>query len=190
MAFDEQWLIRRILRVNHAGEHGAVAIYAAQIAVARLLYRDILPWLEDTRRHEVRHRQLFRDAMPARGARPCHWPALWSFGGATLGFFTALSGRTGIMICTAAVERTVHDHLTEQIDYLARCDPELREIIASVKVEEDQHLFFAEARHDPHTAAAKILSHVVVAATEILIWLATRGDSIRLRRVLSTWRTA
>jgi demethoxyubiquinone hydroxylase (CLK1/Coq7/Cat5 family) len=38
-------LIRRILRVNHAGEHGAVAIYSAQLAKVRRTHPDLVPWL-------------------------------------------------------------------------------------------------------------------------------------------------
>ena len=45
-------IIRRILRVNHAGEHGAVSIYSTQIAWARKHAPDILAWLEETIGHE------------------------------------------------------------------------------------------------------------------------------------------
>jgi ubiquinone biosynthesis monooxygenase Coq7 len=190
MALDDPCLIRRILRVNHAGEHAAISIYGAQIAVARVIAPDLLAWLEETRRHEIRHRRLFREAMPARDARPCHLPLLWAAGGAALGFATALLGRTGIMVCTAAVERTVHHHLNEQIAYLEQCDPELGRIIASVKVEEDQHLAHAEARHDPERALARAVGRFVVMTTDALIWLATRGDSIRLRCALAAEATA
>lgn len=185
MTLDESWLIRRILRVNHAGEHAAIAIYGAQIALARLTCGQLVPWLEETRRHEIKHRQLFRDAMPERSAKPCRLPALWSSGGAILGFGTALLGQTGIMICTAAVERTVHEHLNEQITYLETRDPPLAQIIAAVKIEEDQHLDYAAARHDADRAVAKLVDRFVAMTTEVLIWLATRGDSVRLRRALA-----
>ena len=43
--------VRRILRVNHAGEQGAISIYGAQIALARARYPDLLPWLQETLGH-------------------------------------------------------------------------------------------------------------------------------------------
>ncbi len=96
-------LIPRILRVNHAGEHGAVAIYSAQLAHARRAHPDLVAWLEETLSHEERHRARFREAMPSRAAKPCRPMFVWSFGGAALGALTAACGRTGIYVCTAAV---------------------------------------------------------------------------------------
>lgn len=77
-------LIPRILRVNHAGEHGAVAIYSAQLAHARRAHPDLAPWLSETLAHEQTHRTRFREAMPSRAAKPCRMMFVWSFGGAAL----------------------------------------------------------------------------------------------------------
>jgi len=174
-------LIPRILRVNHAGEHGAVAIYSAQLAHARRAHPDLIPWLEDTLAHEQTHRTRFREAMPARHAKPCRLMFVWSFGGAALGALTALGGRTGIYVCTAAVERTVHKHLVEQIAFLDRADPALAQIVRDILVEEDAHLAHAEAHHNTNGIVARALAAFVSAATETLIFVSTRGDSLRLR---------
>lgn len=177
--------IRRILRVNHAGEHGAVAIYSIQLARARRSYPDLVAWLEETLSHEQRHQQLFRDAMPARTAKPCRMMFVWSFGGAALGALTGAFGRTGVYVCTAAVERTVHRHLVEQIEFLDRADPLLAQIVRDVLVEEDRHLAHAEARHNAKGLFARALDAVVSVATEVLIFVSTRGDSLRLKRAMS-----
>src|SRR5262244_3125782 len=89
----EALTVARILRVNHAGENGAIRIYSAQIAVTRRRYPDIAPALADMLAHEKRHCALFFGAMPARHARPCRVMSLWSWGGSLLGFTTALMGR-------------------------------------------------------------------------------------------------
>jgi len=177
-------IIRRILRVNHAGEHGAISIYSAQIAWARKRAPDILDWLEETIGHEQTHRELFRSAMPARAAKPCRLLSIWSVGGATLGWLTARMGRPGVMACTAAVERTVHQHLVEQRAYLARHDAELFGVVERVQVDEDAHLAHAEANLDGGGWIAKAIYPVVSAATEFLIFLSTRGDSLRLRAAM------
>jgi ubiquinone biosynthesis monooxygenase Coq7 len=178
-------LIPRILRVNHAGEHGAVAIYSAQLAHARHAHPDLVPWLEDTLSHEQRHRTRFREAMPTRAAKPCRMMFVWSFGGAMLGALTAACGRAGVYVCTAAVERTVHKHLTEQIAFLDRADPPLATIVRDILIEEDAHLAHAEAHHDTQSLFARTLSLLVSTATETLIFLSTRGDSLRLRSALA-----
>jgi len=175
-------LIPRILRVNHAGEHGAVAIYSAQLAHARRAHPDLVAWLEETLAHEERHRARFREAMPSRAAKPCRLMFVWSFGGAALGALTAACGRAGIYVCTAAVERTVHKHLVEQIAFLDRTDPPLAAIVRDILVEEDAHLAHAEAHHNTHGVFACALSAIVSAATETLIFISTRGDSLRLNR--------
>lgn len=181
---DAKRVVQRILRVNHAGEQGAIAIYGAQISRAKSRYPDLLPWLEETLGHEKKHRDTFLALMSARAVTPCPVAGIWSAGGAVLGFVTALFGRFGVVVCTAAVERTVHKHLVEQIAYLQGRDDALVDGIRQVQMEEDAHLAFAEANHDPRAPFAHFLSVAVEVVTEILIWLATRGDSARLGAVL------
>jgi ubiquinone biosynthesis monooxygenase Coq7 len=94
----EALTIARIVKVNHAGEYGAIRIYSAQIAVARRLWPDVVPELSDMLGHERQHCAAFRAAMPDRSARPCRVMPLWSWSGWLLGFLTALTGRQGIWI--------------------------------------------------------------------------------------------
>jgi ubiquinone biosynthesis monooxygenase Coq7 len=187
---DQRRIVRRILRVNHAGEQGAISIYGAQIALAKARYPDLLPWLEETLQHEKRHRGTFLEMMPTRATTPCPVASVWSVGGAILGLVTALLGRHGVIVCTAAVERTVHKHLVEQIAYLSGRDAELADSIRKVQVEENQHLAFAEERHDPQAPVARLLSAAISIVTEALIFIATRGDSMRLNAALRTEKGA
>jgi ubiquinone biosynthesis monooxygenase Coq7 len=187
---DTDRIVRRILRVNHAGEQGAISIYGAQISLAKARYPDLLPWLEETLEHEKRHRNIFLELMSDRATTPCPVVSVWSVGGAVLGFVTALFGRFGVIVCTAAVERTVHKHLVEQIAFLSGRDDELADGIRNVQVEEDAHLAFAEAHHDPAAPLARLLSATVAVVTEVLIWVATRGDSMRLNAALKDGRAS
>lgn len=181
---EKDQVIRRILRVNHAGEHGAVAIYSAQLAKVPLDQPALRAWLSDTLSHERRHRECFLAAMPERGAKPCRAMAVWSVGGVVLGELTALFGTTGIMVCTAAVERAVHKHLNDQISYLKGRDDSLAALVQEIQSEEDQHLAYAEAHHDSQSPLPRLLSLAVAASTDLLIWISTRGDSRKLRMAL------
>lgn len=178
--------VRRILKVNHAGEHGAIQIYSAQIALARRYYPDIVDKLAEMRGHEVVHRARFRHAMPARAARPCRVMSLWSVGGWVLGFATALMGRKAVWICTAAVEATVHRHLDDQLKFLAGRDADLHALISSIRVDEEAHLQYAEGRIDcaSRGALVYVLIPTITAITDMLIWLSTWGDSTRMAREL------
>jgi 3-demethoxyubiquinol 3-hydroxylase len=176
--------IARILRVNHAGEYGAIRIYRAQLWLARRLYPEIVPFLEETLGHEIQHCTLFCDAMRPRNTGPCRAMILWGNGGLALGFLTALLGRDGVWICTAAVEATVHRHLEEQLHFLAGRDPDLYALISAIQEQELMHLKHAEHRMAKNFVRGLVLSALIANATEVLIWLSTWGASTRLRRSL------
>ncbi|MDO9381977.1 MAG: demethoxyubiquinone hydroxylase family protein [Hyphomicrobiaceae bacterium] len=178
--------IRRIVRVNHAGEYGAIRIYSAQIAVARWLWPDLVPALDTMLADEIDHCHKFFAAMPERGSRPCRIMQLWSLGGYVLGGATAVLGRRTIWVCTAAVEETVHRHLDEQMHFLARRDAGLHDVIASIRDQEFAHLTHAldQLQGMPTGATARALHRAIATITEVLIWLSTWGDSSRMTRAL------
>jgi 3-demethoxyubiquinol 3-hydroxylase len=176
----------RILRVNHGGEYGAIRIYRAQIAAARLTAPALSGFLADTLSHEIEHLGRFRALMPARGSRPCRMLWLWGLGGSVLGAATGLLGRQAILICTEAVERTVHRHLDDQLSYLAGRDEEMSKTILDIQQQELGHLDFAVASRGPKGVLGVALDGVVAIATETLIWLSTQGDSVRLARELKS----
>ena len=177
--------ITRILKVNHAGEYGAIRIYRAQIWIARRRYPDVCAFLEETLGHEIQHCSLFRNSMPERNAKPCRVMAFWANGGWVLGFLTALLGRQGIWICTAAVEAAVHRHLQDQLHFLRERDLELHALIASIQSEELMHLHHAEERLATKTTWAQGLGAVISKATDVVIWLSTWGDSTKMARELT-----
>ena len=186
----EKLTVKRILTVNHAGEYGAIRIYRAQVWLARRLYPDVVPFLDETLQHEIEHCTLFRNAMPQRETRPCRTMSFWSIGGLTLGFVTALLGRQGIWICTEAVEATVHKHLDDQLHFLKDKDPELFAMIDGIKEEELSHLHHAQERISSRPLWKMAVGAVVIAATETVIWLSTWGDSTRMRRELAASTSA
>lgn len=185
LAPKDEATVSRILKVNHAGEYGAIRIYAGQRLIARHTQPDLLPFLDEVYSHEVEHCRKFLAAMPERGSRPCRMMWAWGLGGYALGIGTALLGRTAILVCTAAVESTVHAHLADQIRYLDGRDGELKQLIADIQVQELEHLGYAEARLG-NWAAYRPLDRFIRLATEAVIWLSTQGDVARMQRALQT----
>jgi 3-demethoxyubiquinol 3-hydroxylase len=181
----EHLSVARIAKVNHAGEHGAISIYGAQIAVSRLLWPQLVVPLRELQSHEIAHCRLFLDAMAARQARPCRIMPLWSVGGAVLGALTALIGPRVVWACTEAVEDTVHQHLTDQLHFLKSRDSGLHTLIEGIRAEEEGHLSLAIANKRGSSALTRRVEAVVRASVNAAIWMSTWGDSAQMRRDLA-----
>ena len=164
----------RVLKVNHAGENGAIQIYAAQIIVARITSPSLVPELVAFKAHEQEHRAIFWRELQRRSIRRCRSYWLCGIGGFTLGFITAIFGRRAIAATTAAVERVVLGHLEHQLLSLKGKDDAAVAAISKIVAEETLHLEQSES----HLAAGqfwpKVLMPIVAASTESVIWLGMR----------------
>jgi ubiquinone biosynthesis monooxygenase Coq7 len=177
----ENLTVARIVKVNHAGEYGAIRIYSAQISVSAWRYPEVVPVLAEMLEHEEKHCEAFFAAMAPRHSRPCRVMPFWSYGGWLLGFITAMFGRQAIWVCTAAVEEAVHRHLDDQLEFLTTRDTELHSIISAIRVEELSHLHHAEAQIVSTAVPYRLLRRLISVVTDALIWLSTWGDSTRVR---------
>lgn len=161
----------RIMKVDHAGEHGAIAIYSAQILMARFTCPDTVAALIEFRSHECRHRSVFEAELRRRGVRRCRSYWLCGIGGYALGAITGLFGRSAIAATTVAVESVVLRHLEEQLGRLDSLDPTAAAAIHSIVEEERQHRDHAASDLDAKGFWPKLLTPVVSASTEAVIWL-------------------
>ncbi|MFZ3003155.1 MAG: demethoxyubiquinone hydroxylase family protein [Undibacterium umbellatum] len=164
----------RILKVNHAGEHGAVHIYAGQIFIARLTAPAMLAELREFKAHEEKHRALFAVALCRRSCKPCRSAFLCAAGGFVLGAFTALFGRRAIAATTVAVERVVLRHLQSQLAILKNLDAEAVGVIAAIVEDEQMHHDQSVAHLGQSTVCSKFLQTMVAGATEMVIWSGMR----------------
>ncbi len=165
--------VERILRVDHAGELGAINIYRKQLFVARYLYKDIVPTLEEMLSHEMGHFKIFDSLLKKRGIRHCYALRLWALGGAVLGLFTALLGRNAIWVCTDSIETTVLHHLEWQLEFLSKNDLEAYDAVHSIKAEEEEHKKLGE-NNGVNSFVYKPIFYLVRKSTELAIWLSTK----------------
>ena len=164
----------RILKVVHAGEHGAVNIYRGQRIGAFLRDPSLRAELADFQSHEERHRDIFGSALAARGRRRCRSYPLCAAGGLMLGIFTGMLGRNAIAATTVAVERVVLRHLEAYQNALLVDDPEAwRAISLIVEDEKAHHDRFAEGR-PPSGPLMRLLDRIVTFGTEAVIWTGMR----------------
>jgi len=165
--------VERILRVDHAGEAGAIKIYSAQLMVSKLLYKDITGQLVEMLSHEKEHFITFDRLLVSRGVRSCHALWLWSLGGTILGLFTALLGRRAIWVCTNAIESTVLHHLEWQLGYLKSVDSEAYHAVLSIKDDEEQHQSIGH-KLGSESVIYKPIYWLVGFSTKVAIWLSTK----------------
>jgi ubiquinone biosynthesis monooxygenase Coq7 len=164
----------RVLKVNHAGENGAVHIYAGQMVLGRLTAPALMAELREFRKHEEKHREIFASELRRRGVRRCHSYVLCGIGGFVLGLLTGLFGRTAISATTVAVERVVLGHLREQLRVLRGCDEAAVAAISQVVLEEQEHHDRSAEQVASDRFWKAVLAPVVAFSTESVIWLGMR----------------
>jgi 3-demethoxyubiquinol 3-hydroxylase len=161
----------RILKVDHAGEHGAINVYRAQRWVARWRSPAAVPELEEFLVHERRHRDLFAIEMARRGVPRCRSFHLCGIGGLILGFLTGLIGAKGIAATTLAIESVVLRHLDAQVAELKATDPRAAATIAQIIADEQEHHDASLAQFDGRSPLYRGIRAIVSSSTELVIWL-------------------
>lgn len=165
----------RMIKVDHAGEHGAICIYSGQLFMARLFVPGMVGELEEFLSHERRHRAVFQAELQRRGYRRCRSYWLCGLGGLVLGLLTGVCGRKAIVVTTVAVESVVLKHLAHQLHALREIDPLAVTAIASIVEEEQHHHDHSAAQIDVQDPWFRALTPVVTAWTEAVIWMGMRS---------------
>lgn len=163
----------RMLRVDQAGEYGAVRIYAGQLAVMG----DRAPLAGEVRHmaeQEAEHRAKFDALMARRGVRPTALQPVWDVAGFALGAATALIGPKAAMACTAAVETEIDLHYSAQLEELGDSDPELSGMIAEFREDERAHRDAAFANGAEQAPGYPLLSGAIRLGCRLAIRLAER----------------
>ena len=164
----------RVLKVNHAGEFGAICIYSGQLLAAGLTAPKLVPELVEFREHEKKHRAIFWAELQRRGLPRCRSYYFCGLGGYLLGVITAFFGSQAIMATTVAVERVVLGHLEHQAQVLQGNDAAALEAVKSIIKEEKEHHDRSAAKLQSDTLWMKILTPIVACSTESVIWLGMR----------------
>lgn len=168
--------LAEILRVDHAGELGAVAIYRGQRAVlgeARGQAR-IAGQLADMESQEALHLARFDALIAERRVRPTALAPVWRLAGFALGAGTALLGEKAVHACTEAVETVIEQHYASQIDELAALEPELAAELSRFRDEELAHRDQAVEEGAREAPGYRLLSAVIGAGCRAAIKLSEK----------------
>ncbi len=165
-------LVRRMIRVDHAGEYGARRIYEGQLAV--LGHRPDAEPIRHMAAQERRHLDAFDDMLVERRVRPTALHPLWHVAGYALGAATALLGREAAMACTVAVEEVIDEHYAKQAALLGDDEPELKTMIETFRTEEIEHRDLGLAEGAERAPAYDLLKSAIKGGSRLAIWLAER----------------
>jgi ubiquinone biosynthesis monooxygenase Coq7 len=165
-------LVRRMMRVNHAGEYGAKRIYDGQLAV--LKRSPVAPVIRRMAEQERRHLEAFEKLLPERRVRPTALHPLWHAAGYALGAATALMGERAAMACTVAVEEVIDEHYARQAARLGAEEPELKALVEEFRRDELEHRDTGLAHGEEQAGGYPVLTAGIKAASRLAIWLSER----------------
>ncbi len=165
-------MVARILRVDHAGEYGAVRIYEGQLAI--LGGKPVGDVIRRMAEQEQRHLAAFNRLLPERQVRPTALSPVWHVAGFALGAATALLGERAAMACTVAVEEVIDEHYAGQSAQLGAHEPALREMIEEFRGDEVAHRDEGLAHGAEQAPGYEILRAAIKTGSRLAIWLSTR----------------
>ncbi len=164
--------VARMVRVDHAGEYGAVRIYAGQLAVLGRGRHG--PMLAHMREQEEQHLAFFAEQIANRRVRPSALLPFWHVAGFALGALTAALGSRAAMACTVAVEEAIDGHYAGQAEALGDGEPELHGLIEHCRAEELQHRDIGLAHEAELAPGYRYLYRFIKTGCQVAIALSER----------------
>ena len=133
--------VEEFIRVDHAGERGAIKIYEGQLLALNTLIKDenLKKTIEAMKVHEKEHCDYFENEIKKRKIKPTKMLPLWDLLGVGLGFGSTILGKKAAMLCTASVEEVIDKHYLSQINQLGSEEKELKKKITKFRDDELHH---------------------------------------------------
>jgi ubiquinone biosynthesis monooxygenase Coq7 len=159
-----------LMRINHAGEVCAQALYLGQAAVARR--GEVREQLLEAAGEEADHLAWCAQRLEELGSAPSALNLFWFAGSFAIGAGAGIVGDALSLGFIVETERQVEAHLGEHLEKLP--DPDARSRAVVKQMQED------EARHGANATAAGArelpppIPRVMAAAAGVMKWLAYR----------------
>jgi len=163
--------VEEFIRVDHAGERGAVKIYEGQLLALNTIVRNdnLKKTIEDMKEHEVEHCQFFESEIKKRNIKPTKFLPLWDLLGVGLGFGSTLLGKKAAMLCTASVEEVIDKHYLDQINQLGSDEKELKKKITKFRQDELDHKDIAYEEGASKKGFYSIMDKIIKTGSKIAI---------------------
>ena len=163
--------VEEFIRVDHAGERGAVKIYEGQLLALNTFIKDenLKKTIEEMKIHEKEHCQFFESEIKKRNIKPTKFLPLWDLLGVGLGFGSTLLGKKAAMLCTASVEEVIDEHYQNQIDQLGLDEKDLKKKIIKFREDELHHKDIAYDKGATKKGLYSIMDKIIKTGSKLAI---------------------
>lgn len=171
-----QKTLEEIIRVDHAGERGAIKIYEGQLLALKTIKQDndLKDKIEEMKEQEKEHLEYFEKEIQKRKIKPTYLLPVWDLMGVALGFSTALLGKKAAMLCTASVEEVIEDHYQSQLKKIGDDEKDLKEKIEKFKADEVEHKNMAYESGATNKGLYSIMDKAIRAGSKIAITISEK----------------
>ena len=163
--------IEEFIRVDHAGERGAIKIYEGQLLALNTVIKndELKKKIEQMQIHELEHCNYFENEIRKRNIEPTKFLPLWDLLGVGIGFGSTLMGQKAAMLCTASVEEVIDKHYQKQINQIESDEKELKEKIIKFREDELHHKNIAYEQGASKDGVYSIFDKIVKTGSKIAI---------------------
>ena len=163
--------VKEFIRVDHAGERGAIKIYEGQLLALNTFVKDddLKKKIEEMKVHEEEHCDYFENEIKKRNIEPTKFLPLWDVLGLGLGFGSAMLGKKAAMLCTASVEEVIDKHYSNQIKELENDEKRLKDKIIKFREDELHHRDIAYKEGATKKGVYSILDKIIKTGSKIAI---------------------
>ena len=163
--------VEEFIRVDHAGERGAIKIYEGQLLALNTFVKDedLKKMVEEMKLHEKEHCDFFENEIKKRKIKPTKLLPLWDLLGVGLGFGSTILGKKAAMLCTASVEEVIQEHYANQIKQLKSDEKKLKDKIIKFRKDELDHKDIAYEEGATKEGPYSILDKLIKTGSKIAI---------------------
>jgi len=168
--------IEEFIRVDHAGERGAIKIYEGQLLALNTIVKneELKKKIEEMQIHEREHCDYFEKEIKRRNIKPTKFLPLWDLLGVGLGFGSTLIGKKAAMLCTASVEEVIDKHYQNQINQLKNDEKELKSKIIKFREDELHHKDIAYEEGATKEGFYSIMDKIIKTGSKIAIGISEK----------------
>ena len=163
--------LEEFIRVDHAGERGAIKIYEGQLLALNTLIKndELKKTISEMKKHEEEHSNFFEDEIEKRNIEPTKLLPLWDLLGLGLGFGSTILGKRAAMLCTASVEEVIDEHYKNQIEQIEVDEKDLKEKIIKFRQDELDHKNIAYEKGATKKGLFSIMDKVIKTGSKVAI---------------------
>jgi|TARA_B000000609_G_C24097166_1_gene306247 ubiquinone biosynthesis monooxygenase Coq7 len=163
--------LEEFIRVDHAGERGAIKIYEGQLLALNTLIKndELKKTISEMKKHEEEHSNFFEDEIEKRNIEPTKLLPLWDLLGLGLGFGSTILGKRAAMLCTASVEEVIDEHYKSQIEQIEVDEKDLKEKIIKFRQDELDHKNIAYEKGATKKGLFSIMDKVIKTGSKVAI---------------------